>query len=88
MNTIARLRSWLRASLHRSRLEQEMDDELRFHLERSADDLVRAGMSREAAGRQARADLGGIEANKEDCRAALGLRLLDDLRSDLRYARH
>jgi len=86
MKAIARLRSWLRASLHRSRLERDMDDEFRFHVERYAGDLVRGGVPREEAARRARIEFGGIEAWKEDCRASLGLRLLDELTGDLRYA--
>ena len=81
---IARLRSWLRSSLHRSRVERDMDEELHFHIERHAEDLVRNGLSREEAARRARAEFGGIEARKEDIREALGLRLLDELNGDLR----
>jgi hypothetical protein len=41
-----RFRSWLRATLQRRVLEREMDDELRFHVERYAEDLMRGGMER------------------------------------------
>ena len=82
----ARLRSWLHATTHRSQLEGEMDDELRFHIESYAEDLMRTGLPREQAERQARVELGGITVHKEEMRASLGLRLLDDLCSDLRYA--
>ncbi len=81
----ARFRSWLRASLGRARMESDMDRELRFHMERRAEDLVRGGMSEEAARRQARAEFGGVEARKDECREALGLRLVDDARADFRY---
>ena len=40
----ARLQSWLAALIRRSRIESEMDEELRFHLEARADDLARAGV--------------------------------------------
>jgi hypothetical protein len=39
-----RLHSWVRATLHRSRMESEMDSELRFHIEAYAEDLVRTGV--------------------------------------------
>jgi ABC-type antimicrobial peptide transport system permease subunit len=45
MRGIARLRSWVRTVLNRSRLEREMDDELRFHLERYTDELVGRGLA-------------------------------------------
>ena len=84
----ARFRSWLRASLGRGRMESDMDRELRFHLERRAEDLVRGGMSEEEARRQAQAEFGGVEARKDECREALGLRLLDDARRFPLYASH
>ena len=82
----SRMRSWLRAATHRSRLEGEMDEELRFHLESYVEDLVRRGMPRERAERQARIEFGGITVHKEEMRASLGLRLWDDLLADIRYA--
>jgi predicted permease len=82
----ARLRSWLRASLHRSRMEREMDSELQFHIERYTEDLVSEGVSLEEARRRAHAEFGAMEARKEECREALGLRFFDDFRGDVRYA--
>lgn len=70
----------------RSRLEREMDDELRFHLECRADDLRRAGLSADEAWRRARVEFGGVEPYKERCRQAFGVRLVDDLTRDLTYA--
>ena len=82
----ARVRSWLRAAVSRSRLEREMDAELAFHLEKYTEDLVRSGLPPEEAGRRARIELGGTTVQKEEMRASLGLRLWDDLHADLRYA--
>jgi predicted permease len=82
----ARLPSWLAALIRRSRLESEMDEELRFHLEARADDLARAGMPRGEAERRARIEFGNVEGYKEHCREARGLRGPDELRQDLRYA--
>lgn len=48
-----RLRSWLQSTLHRSCMENEMDTELRFHLESFADDLIRSGVPRQEALRRA-----------------------------------
>ena len=53
---------------------------------RYADDLERKGIPRAEAERQARVEFGSLEPVKEDCRQALGLRLLDETRQDLRYA--
>ena len=38
-----------------------------------------------SARRRAAAEFGGVEARKEDCRQAIGLRLLDESSADLRY---
>jgi hypothetical protein len=35
MNAVSRLRSWVRDTLRRSRVEQRMDDELQFHIDSS-----------------------------------------------------
>jgi hypothetical protein len=82
----ARVRSWLRATLHRSRMEREMASELTFHIERYTEDLARSGVPIEEARRRAGAEFGAVEARKDECRQALGLRLLDEWRGDLRYA--
>src|SRR5580693_3353493 len=86
MTLAARLRSWLRAIGNRSRMEREMDHELRFHIESYVDDLVKQGVPREEAMRRARIEFGGTETHKEECRASLGLRIWDELFADLRYA--
>jgi predicted permease len=71
--------------LLRSRMEGEMDAELRFHIEAYADDLARRGISREEALRRARIEFGGVERVKEEGREARGVRLLEELTQDLRY---
>jgi len=70
----------------RRRFESEMDDELRFHIDAYADDLVSRGMTRADALRQARIEFGATESAKDECRRAWGVRWLDDLRGDLRLA--
>jgi predicted permease len=85
MTLASRLRSWLRAAFFRSRLESEMDSELRFHLDAYAADLVRSGESQEEAARRARVEFGGMESAKEECREARGLIFLETLTQDLRY---
>jgi predicted permease len=81
----SRLRSWRRVILDRSRLENDMDAELRFHMEAFAEELVRSGMARQEAMRRARLEFGGIERTKEECRDARGANLLESLSQDLGY---
>ncbi|MPY91070.1 MAG: FtsX-like permease family protein [Luteitalea sp.] len=76
----------VRSLLRRSRVEEELHEELRFHLEYQARKYVEAGMNPEEAQRRARTSLGGLDRTLEECREARGLRLWDELCQDLRYA--
>src|SRR5437667_702587 len=80
-----RIRSWVRATLRRSRMENEMDAELRFHIEAYAEDLVRNGVPRQEAMRRARLEFGGLEQKKEECREARGVNIIETVIQDLRY---
>ncbi|PYX64078.1 MAG: ABC transporter permease, partial [Acidobacteria bacterium] len=82
----SRIRSWSAAILRRSRLESEMDAELRFHLEAYAEDLVGGGVPRQEAMRRARIEFGGIERVKEESRDARGTQLLEQLWQDVRHS--
>src|SRR5882757_7913566 len=85
MTLWSRLRSLVEAILRRSRMESEMDAELRFHIEAFAEDLVRSGVPRKEALRRARIEFGSIERAKEECRDARGASLTDSLIQDLRF---
>jgi len=85
MTLWSRFSSWLQSILHRSRMENEMDAELRFHLQSFADDLIRSGVPREEALRRARLEFGAVERAKEECREARGVSLTETLLQDIRY---
>lgn len=76
----------LRSLLKRERIEQEMDAELRFHLDQQIEQHLAAGMRIEEARSSALRLLGSVAHSKDQCRDSLGLRLVDDVRRDLRYA--
>src|SRR5205823_1887607 len=76
----------VRAVFRRKSVETELDDELRFHLQRQAEKYVRSGLSREEATWRARVEFGGIEAAKEECREARGVRFIETLARDIRYS--
>jgi predicted permease len=78
--------TWWRRVVRRNALERELDKELRFHVEQHAAELTARGLDRGEALRRARAELGGPEQVKEDCRDVRGTRWLDDLIQDVRYA--
>src|SRR5947208_5100198 len=79
------IRLRLRSLFHRRQADQELDDELRDHLERKTEEYAAQGMTQEEAHRRARLDLGGIEQTKEKCRDARRVNLIQDLTQDLRY---
>src|SRR6266436_10363246 len=81
----SRVRSWSQTTLGRSRMESEMDRELRFHIETRAEDLMRGGVSREEAMRRAHIEFGGVERVKEEGRDARGVSFFDELFQDLRH---
>src|SRR5687767_5108493 len=68
----------------RKQFEEDMDAELRLHIESYADDLVRSGLNRDDAMRRARIEFGSMETSKDECRQSWGLQRLDELRADLR----
>jgi putative ABC transport system permease protein len=86
MTMFARLKSWVRASSQRDDFEREMQDEMRVHLELYQAELRRQGVPEAEARRRALAEFGSVEARKEECREAVGLRLFDELRGDVSYA--
>lgn len=69
----------------RSQLEDDMAEELRFHIQRRADDLERSGIVRAEAERLARIEFGGRERFKEECREAMGTHLVETLVQDVRF---
>jgi macrolide transport system ATP-binding/permease protein len=85
MTLCRRLRAILLAVRDRTRLESEMDAELRFHIEACANDLVRDGIPREEALRRARVAFGGIEQVKEACRDVRGTSFVEGVVQDARY---
>jgi predicted permease len=75
-----------RSLIRRRIVEQDLDDELRFHLERLVDRHVADGLPHDEAVHRARLEMGGFDQVKEEHRDARGVRLLEDLGNDLRYA--
>ncbi len=83
---LKRWRSLFRVLVRRRDFEDNMSEELRFHIEQYTDDLVRSGVSQEEAARLARIELGSVTNIKGDCRQAFGVHLIDELRRELSYA--
>ena len=83
------LREWLtrlRGTFRGTRPDRDLEDELRVHLELAADEERRRGSSEGSAARTARLRVGGLAQAMEAQRDQRGLRWLDDLARDLRFA--
>jgi putative ABC transport system permease protein len=80
-----RLHNLLAIILRRPRMEADLAEELRFHIQSRAEHFMRSGYTPSEAERQARIEFGAVEAYKEGCREASGLAWFDELRGNLRY---
>ena len=76
---------YLIRKLDRNRAEQELEDEIRAHLEMEAQDMQEGDISPAAANIAARRTFGSIAITKEDCRAMWGFRSIETLWQDLQY---
>jgi predicted permease len=76
----------LRSLFRRHRVEQDLDDELSFHLAMDAALHTQAGVAEAEAERRARRDFGGLAQAKEACRDALRMGWVDGVVRDVRYA--
>jgi predicted permease len=75
----------VRAIFRRHRLNDELDEELRDHIERETEKHVRSGVPADEARRNALIALGGIEQVRQRARESRGTRAVEHLRQDLRY---
>jgi hypothetical protein len=85
MIDLKRIRLWLRALFRPNRVEQDLSDELRFHMDRETEKNLRSGMAGADARRKAMVDFGGEERFKEQTREARATRPLEDVLMDIRY---
>ncbi len=76
--------SRLFALFRRTRLDRELDDEVRFHLDGLESELHARGLSPEEARLAARREFGAVESMKETYRDQRGLRWLHEIAQDLR----
>jgi putative ABC transport system permease protein len=67
-------------------MEQELDEEMRFHLERDIEQNIRSGMTPEDARYAALKSFGGVDQSKEECRNARGVGLIENIVRDFTYS--
>lgn len=78
------LRSVAAKFFHRSLLADEMEEELRSHIQHRADDLERSGMPRAEAERRARIEFGNRDKFRQESYEALGGNFIESILQDIR----
>ena len=76
----------LRSLFHRDRMEDELAEEISYHIDERARELMAEGLSPSAARLAALRAFGGVEQRKEECRDARRVNVIEDLRRDIAYA--
>src|ERR1700730_6898124 len=76
----------LRSLLRREEVERELDEEMRYHVERKTEEYIAAGLTPRQARQAAVRAMDGIEQQKEECRDTRGVNWLQDFLQDLRFA--
>jgi putative ABC transport system permease protein len=82
---LIQFRLLLRSLLRGRQVQQDLDQEMQYHLERQIQEGVTAGLSPEEARYAALRDLGAITQNKEACREMRRVNWIEDLAQDLRH---
>jgi len=75
----------IRSLFRWAQADQDLDDELRDHLDLKTEQCVAQGMTQEEAHRRARLDMDGIEQSKEKCRDARRVNWIQDFVQDLHF---
>jgi putative ABC transport system permease protein len=77
--------SRIRSLWQRPAVKQEIDEELRFHLEQRTAENLAAGMASEDAAREARKRFGNLQGIREECRETKGANFGEATWQDLRF---
>ncbi len=89
MNAIGKFLFSLRKLFFKGKAEDDLKDEIEFHLEMSIENKIKAGMTPEEASKQAKIEFGGVEQVKENTRDFWGMRIvhnsIQDFRFEIRY---
>ena len=88
MRAIAKVGCFLKSLFRRRQAEDDLDDELQYHLEQTVEENIRKGMPPDEARFAAQRLVGTVSVVKEQCRDAWGIGFFETLARDLRYAVH
>jgi len=86
MRALAWFRCLIAKFFHRSEVADDMEAELRSHIQLRADDLERSGLDRAEAERRARIEFGGYERYRQESHEALGGNFIETFLQDMRFS--
>src|SRR5438445_5109537 len=76
----------LRSIFRREQVEQDLEEEMRYHLERKTEEYAAAGLASDEARHAAMRAMDGMERHKEECRDTRRVNWLEDFLQDLKFA--
>jgi putative ABC transport system permease protein len=85
VNWLKKFRLRFRALIQKQKLDTQMDEEMRSHIEMQARENIEAGMTPEEARYAAMRQFGWVESIKESCREQRGMVWLEDLAQDIQF---
>jgi hypothetical protein len=85
MSFFANLASWWNALVHRTRVDNDIEAELQFHIDAHTQQLIDSGIPPPEAERRSKIEFGHVDVQKERYRSAIGLQPLHEIGGDLRY---
>src|SRR5262245_30800732 len=85
MNPLKTTWRWFRSLGQRRAVKQEIDEELRFHIETRTAENISAGMSPEEAAYKARKRFGNLQSVREECRDVRGANFGEETWRDIRF---
>src|SRR5271165_5598084 len=76
----------LRSLFRRERVEQELDEELQYHLDRKIQEYIAQGQTPEQARYAALRSMEGLTQRKEECRDTRRVNFIENTLRDIRYS--
>ncbi len=86
MNLSQKIQSRFRVLFGKRKLDREIDEELRFHIEQRTAENIASGMSPDEATREARKRFGNLKSVREECRESHGVNFGETTVRDSRFA--
>lgn len=83
---IYRIALMMRSIFRHRQAERELAEEFEYHLDMRTQEYIAGGLTPEEARSAALRAMGGLEQHKEECRDVRGLRWVNELSQDVRYA--